>query len=63
MPTNNKDFQKEYMRKYRKQSNMVICEDCNTQYKTVYKYNHLFSKNHKKIIDFKQSFTPIKKII
>ena len=63
MTTNNKDFQKEYMRFYRKNSNVVICDDCGIKYKKVYKYNHLFSKNHKNIINFKNNFISIDNFI
>ena len=56
MTTNDKDFQMSYMREYRKNSKIVTCPDCDMKYKLVYKYNHLFSKNHKSIIQFKNSF-------
>lgn len=63
MTTNDKEFQMNYMRSYRKISKEVICEDCNIKYKEVYKYNHLFSKNHKSILLFKQSFINLTNII
>lgn len=56
MTTNNKEYQLKYMKDYIKNSKIIICPDCNTQYKKVYEYKHFKTHNHLIIIKFKKDF-------
>jgi hypothetical protein len=56
MVSNTNDYQKKYMKEYVKNSKKVLCDICLGNYKLVYKYRHLQTKEHKKYQDFKNSF-------
>ena len=56
MVSNSNDYQKNYMKNYVKNSKKEICEVCLGNYKMVYRYKHLQTKQHKKFNDFKNSF-------
>lgn len=47
MPTNSKDYQREYMKKYNeKKSTSVTCEACGGKYKEYSKYIHYKTNKH-----------------
>ena len=56
MTTNTTDYQKSYMRDYRKKSKKVVCESCLTPYKEVYKFRHYKSSRHRNIMNFLNGF-------
>jgi hypothetical protein len=56
MVSNTNDYQKSYMKDYVKNSTKVICDICLGNYKLVYKYRHIQTKQHKKYVDFKNIF-------
>lgn len=55
MTTNTKTYQQEYMKKYR-QKEKSACEICGNMYRSAYKYSHVKSKGHKRVLDFINSF-------
>ena len=46
MPTNSKEYSKEYMRKYIKESESINCDICEGKYKRYSRYVHNKSKRH-----------------
>ena len=50
MPTNNKEYSKEYMRKYIKESESINCDICEGKYKRYSRHIHNKSKRHQNAI-------------
>jgi len=47
MPTNTKEYQSEYMKKYNlKRNNVITCDICGSQYKEYNKYKHIRTRKH-----------------
>jgi len=59
MPTNNKDYQREYMRRYNRNSPLEYCQICNRNFKIVNRTIHRRSSTHKLLSKFIESLKTI----
>ena len=46
MPSNGKEYQTDYMKKYVANAESTTCETCGGKYKTYSKYRHMKTKKH-----------------
>jgi len=59
MPTNNKEYQREYMREYNSKSPLEYCQICNRNFKIVNRRVHSRSATHKLLSKFIDSLKMI----
>ena len=55
MPTNKKEYQQEYMKKYVSDSKTITCDICDGSFKSYSKYRHVKTKKHTQAIKDKSS--------
>jgi len=59
MPSNNKEYIKNYMRYYVKNNEKETCNICLGNYKKMYRYKHLQTKKHLEFSKFSNNFKSI----
>ncbi len=59
MPTNNREYQKNYMRDYNSKSPLERCSICNKSYKIINRPKHRKNKTHKMLSKFLEGLKTI----